>query len=321
VAQFKQLRPDQLSTTFGFKKGHELKVKAKAKDGPSREQAGVPNTAALRDEDVEHGQIIGRGGFGVVREGTLRLSDGKVMPVAIKMLAAGATEKDLARFEMELRVSHRASERCLRACHIYGSLQHEGELCLVMKLYTRSLHAYLDERRSPDGTNWINPLAHEEVVATAKQILEGLVQLHAQKIVIQDLKPSNILMDEHDQCVISDFGLAATVSSTLVTAQSSSVVGGTPAYKAPEQYDEESFGKISTMTDMWAFGCVVIELLTGFPPWRGKQPMHIMMYVAGKRQPPSIPGQASGALAELLQLCFSHEQSARPTAEQALLAL
>ena len=276
---------------------------------------------ALRGDDITHGAIIGRGGSGVVREGTLRRAGG-VAPVAIKMLGAGATEKDVARFEKELRVSLRASERCPRACHIYGSVFHEGALCLVMKLYTRSLHAYLDDRRSPDGTNWITPLAHEEVVALATQILEGLVQLHAQGIVVQDLKPGNILMDEDGQIAISDFGLAAMLSSTLVTAQSSSLAGGgTPAYKAPEQYDEDSFGTISTTTDMWSFGCVVVELLTGFAPWKGKQPMQIMMSVAGKRQAPPIPEEATGALTEVLRGCFSHVQQARPTADQALLAL
>ena len=141
--------------------------------------------------------------------------------------------------------------------------------------------------------------------------------------MVQDLKPSNLLMDEREQLVIADFGLAAILNATVAaTAQSTTVGGGgTPAYKAPEQYSPDDFGQVSPKTDMWSFGCVVVELLTGFAPWRGKQPMEIMMCVAGKRQAPPVPSEARGALAGLLRQCFSIEQGARPTAGQALLTL
>ena len=138
----------------------------------------------------------------------------------------------------------------------------------------------------------------------------------------EDLKPGNLLMDESEQLVVSDFGLAAVLGATVASAQTTTGAGGgTPAYKAPEQYDQESFGKVSPKTDMWALGCVVIEMLTGFPPWRGKQSMEIMMSVAGKRHAPAVPVEAEGVLAELLRGCFSHAQEARPTAMQALEAV
>eukprot|EP01046_Picozoa_sp_COSAG06_P059708 COSAG06_NODE_12444_length_1374_cov_0.585803_1_plen_305_part_10 len=280
---------------------------------------------ALRPEDVAHDTraIVGRGGSGIVHRGRLTWPDGRVEDVAIKRLQMGATPGDERRFQRELQVSLRAAERCARACRLYGCVVHEGALCLVMKLYAGSLHAFLDKRRSPDGSTCVQPLEHARVLALTVQILEGLVQLHAEGIVAQDLKPSNLLMDEREQLVIADFGLATVLNATTVTAQQSTTGagGGTPAYKAPEQYDADSFGKVSPKTDMWAFGCVVVELLTGFPPWRGKQPLEIMMNVAAKRQAPSVPSEARGALAELLRVCLLHDQSARPTAQQALTSL
>jgi hypothetical protein len=72
---------------------------------------------------------------------------------------------------------------------------------------------------------------------------------------------------------------------------------------------------------MWALGCVVVELLTGYPPWRGKQPLQIMMTVAGKGQAPPIPDEARGVFVALLRSCFSHAQASRPTAQQALALL
>jgi serine/threonine protein kinase len=108
----------------------------------------------------------------------------------------------------------------------------------------------------------------------------------------------------------------------MVTAQTTTVAsGGTPAYKAPEQYDSGQFGKIGPKTDMWALGCVVIEMLTGFVPWKGTPPLEIMMNVAGKRLAPTIPQEAKGVLSAVLQRCFSHEQISRPTAQEALAML
>ena len=285
----------------------------------------LPEEGALQPADVMHDMsaIIGRGGGGIVHRGTLRLPDGSRLVVAIKRLQAGATESDERRFMREFRVALRASQRCPRACRLYGCVLHDQSMCLVMQLYPQSLHVFLDKRKSPDGSIYVSPLSHEEVVSFTVQILEGLAQLHAEGIVVQDLKPGNVLMDERNQLVLSDFGLAAILTTTLMSSQSSSTMagGGTPAYKAPEQYDEDRFGKISPKTDMWALGCVITEMLTGFAPWRGQQPMQIMMSVAGKKQAPPIPSEAQGPLAKLLRNCFKHKQPARPTAEHALAAL
>eukprot|EP01043_Picozoa_sp_COSAG02_P022383 COSAG02_NODE_1162_length_14168_cov_10.478570_10_plen_990_part_00 len=279
-------------------------------------------TVELRPVDVAHDtrNIVGRGGSGIVHRGTLtRGADTE--PVAIKRLSATATSAEERRFRRELAVSLRASQRCSRACRLYGYVSHEGALCLVMRLYQNSLHAFLDARRSSDGTACVRPLTNKQVEAFAAQILEGLVQLHAEGIVAQDLKPSNLLMDENEQLFIADFGLAAILNATVTTQSMTDTGGGTPAYKAPEQYSSDDFGRVSSKTDIWAFGCVVVEMLTGFAPWRGKQPMEIMMSVAGKRQAPAVPVEVRGALGEILQRCLSIDQDARPTAVQALATL
>ena len=262
--------------------------------------------------------VVGLGGSGIVRKGTLRRADGRVVNVAIKQLQAGATENEERRFVKEFTISCRASARCPRACVMYGCVRNDGALCLVMKLYPQSLHEFLDARRSPDGSNYARPLSYGQAVALTEQILEGLVQLHAANIVIRDLKPKNVLMDERGQLVISDFGLAAMLTSTLVSASSAGGGGGTPGYMAPEQYDPDTFGSVSPKTDMWALGCIVVELLSGFPPWRGIQPMQIMMAVAVKKQKPPVPVGTGEELAWLLHNCFKHNQSARPTAQLAL---
>lgn len=291
---------------------------------PAQEMKPLGTTTNLRPEDVTHSvtDIVGRGGSGIVYRGQLRLLDGRTEIVAIKRLHTGATQHEERRFVKEFAVSLRASQRCSCACKMYGCVEHDGALCLVMKLYPRSLHVFLDARRSPDGQNYVKPLSNVEVVGFTQQILQGLTQLHAEGIVVQDLKPANLLMDERDQVVISDFGLAAVLSSTMASAQTSMHPGGgTPAYMAPEQYDPEGFGRVSEKTDLWALGCVVVELVTGFAPWRGKQQPEIMMNVAMKQKAPPMPAGVDGALEELLQTCFNHEQWERPTAQHALESL
>ena len=114
--------------------------------------------------------------------------------------------------------------------------------------------------------------------------------------------------------------LSAVISSAVVSAQTSTMQGGgTPAFKAPEQYDPDAFGIVSEKTDMWALGCVAIEMLTGFPPpWRGKQHLEIMTNLISKKRSPDVPPEAHGALKELIRSCFDHDQHARPSAQQAL---
>jgi serine/threonine protein kinase len=180
------------------------------------------------------------------------------------------------------------------------------------------------KRRSPDGTNWLEPLAYGQVCAFAGQILEGLQQLHREGITIRDLKPRNLLVDENEELIIADYGLATGGLTGASTAQSTTQGGGgTYAYMAPEQYNDEDFGKVGPPADMWALGCVVIEMLTGSPPWRGLQPPQITMRVGMKGQSPPIPSQATGRgpLLELLQRCFTPVQADRPTAQEALAIL
>ena len=91
--------------------------------------------------------------------------------VAVKTPLPGASESDERRFVREARMAFDASETCSGACRMYGCVHRDGALCLVMRLYPRSLHAFLDARRSPDGSNYIRPLAYGEVVSFTEQIL------------------------------------------------------------------------------------------------------------------------------------------------------
>ena len=180
------------------------------------------------------------------------------------MLTAGATERELSKFEKELSTITLASQRCDFVCRVYGAHQHEGQMVLIMKEYVEDL-TRMQQR--------VGAMPVRKALIYADQICRGLVSLHHERITVFDLKPANILIDENDQIAISDFGISKLQGTwSTATAATQSNVGGTPQYQAPEQYDsspetEGGFGKAATPADIWAFGCVLLSLLTGDNPW------------------------------------------------------
>ena len=108
-----------------------------------------------------------------------------------------------------------------------------------------------------EGTPLKGPLATEKAVAYAGQILDALDAAHRKGIVHRDLKPGNILITRQGVKVL-DFGLADIAGDPALTA--AGAVMGTPAYMAPEQWDGKP---ADARSDIYAFGCVLHEMLTG----------------------------------------------------------
>ena len=302
--------PDALS---GFQMNSELKPEMLQQPAPSwanDESLGFLPKMAVQFSN----EIVGRGSHGVVYKGRLRTATG-IQDVAIKQLAPGATEREARHFVKEFQISLKASQRCPGAAMMYGCvLNDENALCLVMKLYRCSLNHYLEERRDPVDYSRRQVLAPAQVADFGCQMANILAALHASKIIVQDLKPSNVLLDEHDNIVIADYGLAVMVERSIVSSSMSTAEGGTAAYMAPEQYDSSQFGKVSDKTDVWALGCIISEMLTGSMPWAGKRYPEIMTKVLMKQESPAIPPSLPDALYTTLRRCLVHTQAKRASA-------
>jgi serine/threonine-protein kinase len=155
--------------------------------------------------------------------------------------------------------------------HVYGLEQTGNTACIVMELVAGETLADRLEH---------GPIPLDEAIGIAKQIADALAAAHQQGIVHRDLKPANIKLTPNGTVKVLDFGLAKPVargaagsgSSMLPTMVSGSGVGtitGTVAYMSPEQ----ARGKdVDARTDIWAFGCVLYELLTGRPAFDGETP-------------------------------------------------
>ena len=126
------------------------------------------------------------------------------------------------------------------------------------------------------------PLELDEAIRIATQVAEGLQIAHKKGIVHRDIKSANIMVDDRNQAKIMDFGLARMTGTTLLTQEGAAM--GTIAYMSPEQ----AMGKdVDHRTDIWSFGVVLYEILTGELPFKGEHEQAIV-YSIRKDKPRPI---------------------------------
>ena len=209
-------------------------------------------------------EVIGRGAFGTV----LRAFDEKLQRVvAIKVLAPemAATSPARKRFLREARTS--AAVRHENVVAIYA-VEDEPIPYLVMEFIPgKTLQQRLDEQ---------GPLDIPNVLRLGKQIADGLAAAHAQGLIHRDIKPGNILLEGgmDERVKITDFGLARTADDASMTQ--SGMIAGTPLYMAPEQAQGQ---KLDQRADLFSFGSVLYQMLSGRPPFRAPNTMAVLKRV------------------------------------------
>ena len=248
------------------------------------------------EEDYELGAELGRGGFGVVLEGT-RKRDG--VGVAVKLPHQELAPDDLARIQREARLLG-----TLRSPHLAGlhGLLHTRE-GLVALVYDRVPGTSLAERAAAE------PPRVDEVIRWVTGVAAGLATLHEAGLVHRDVKPENVHVTPEGHAVLLDFGMLRPATGETVTA--TGMVLGTPEFLAPEQIRGERAGPSA---DVYALGCLLYELLEGRPPFRGSLPE-----VLGKQlntPPPPARSDLGGATWPLLEALLSKDPAARPSATQ-----
>jgi serine/threonine-protein kinase len=245
---------------------------------------------------------LGAGGMGEV----YRAKDTKLgRDVAIKTLpSALAKEADrLARFEREAKLLAALNHAHIGA--IYGLDEHEGTLYIAMELVEgETLEAKLKAGALPT----------EDALQLALQIAGALEAAHEKGVVHRDLKPANIMVLPNAQVKVLDFGLAKAFSgnpneaspahspalSVAMTQQG--LILGTAGYMSPEQASGQATDQ---RADVWAFGVVLYEMLTGLPLFRGESVPHILADVL--RAPPDwtrLPKNLHPRVRQALERCL-----------------
>ena len=164
------------------------------------------------------------------------------------------------------------------------------------------------------------PLPVAEALAIAQQIADALAAAHEQGIIHRDLKPANIRLRPDGTVKVLDFGLAKALpassalahpSSALPTAHlsESGIILGTAAYMSPEQARGQSVDKRS---DVWAFGCVLFEMLAGRKAFAGETATDTLAGII-EREPPwtTLPASVPASVRRLLQRCFEKDPKRR----------
>jgi serine/threonine protein kinase/Tol biopolymer transport system component len=253
---------------------------------------------------------IGAGGMGEV----YRARDTKLgRDVAIKVLPeAFAHDADrLSRFQREAKML--ASLNHPNIATIHGLEQSGGTSYLVMELVSGDT---LQERVKRDG-----PLPIDEALAIAKQIAEALEAAHEKGIIHRDLKPANVKLTPEGKVKVLDFGLAKAFagdsanddpsnSPTLSAAATmQGTILGTAAYMSPEQARAKAVDK---RTDIWAFGCVLYELLAGRQAFQGETTTEILAAVLrGEPDWQALPETTPLSIRVLLRRCLQKEMNKR----------
>lgn len=253
---------------------------------------------------------LGAGGMGeVYRSCDTRLG----RDVALKVLpeAFAADTERMARFEREAKVL--ASLNHPNIASVYGLEESDHRRALVMELVEGPT---LAERIA------LGAIPVDEALPIAKQVCEGLEYAHERGVVHRDLKPANVKLTPEGQVKILDFGLAKALDAVDATASDPSssptltrmathvgIILGTAAYMSPEQAKGKAADR---RADVWAFGCLLYEMLTGKHAFDGETVSETLACVIKDEPdwsalPPAVPPRIRG----LLKRCLTKDVKQR----------
>jgi serine/threonine protein kinase len=255
---------------------------------------------------------IGAGGMGEVWKAVDTILDREV---AIKVLPEGLARDSerLARFDREAKLLASLNHPSIATIH--GLQEHEGIRFLAMEMVPGEDLAERLKR---------GPLSADEVLDVARQVAEALEAAHDQGVVHRDLKPANIRVTPEGKIKVLDFGLAkafdpmqasgsidASLSPTITSmgTQAGGMILGTAAYMSPEQARGRS---VDRRADIWAFGCVLYESMTGERPFHGDTISDVLAAVLRLEPDLSrLPESTPRCLRRLVERCLRKDPRRR----------
>jgi len=271
--------------------------------------SATPRLAGQRFGVFQVGELLGSGGMGdVYRALDTRLG----RDVALKVLPPEFT----ADAERLVRIE--------REAHLLGALNHPNIAAIYALEQVGGVSGLILEL--VEGPTLADRLARgrcspNETVRIARQIAEALDAAHEKGIAHRDLKPGNVKVTHDGIVKVLDFGLAKVVESSVgavdrdhsgtlpVASTGDGIVLGTVAYMAPEQARGQV---VDRRADIWAFGVVVYEMLTGTLPFHGESTSDVMAAVLNKEPDWSaLPDGVPARVRELLRLCLTKDRRQR----------
>jgi len=263
---------------------------------------------------LEFGKVLGSGGFGAVYRGSYLGAE-----VAIKKLHipdGHVTAAQIEEFRKE--VENLQALRHIRLVSFIGAALIDSStsrsppsLCIITEFMNNgSLHALLHQKKEP--------MVLKQRLDMALQVSEGVAFLHGQSppFVHRDLKSLNVVLDLQLNCKLCDFGLTQSMEKTHISRKENE--GGSPRYMAPELFD--SRGKITEKVDVWALGCLAVEIVTSRNPHEECSSIQqVMNKVLLQKKQPFIDWSDVGEdMRTLAELCFEFNPVHRIDSEKFL---
>eukprot|EP00252_Welwitschia_mirabilis_P002961 TRINITY_DN12978_c0_g2_i2.p1 TRINITY_DN12978_c0_g2~~TRINITY_DN12978_c0_g2_i2.p1 ORF type:complete len:587 (-),score=154.81 TRINITY_DN12978_c0_g2_i2:76-1836(-) len=266
-------------------------------DGTSKlEFVKIPNDGT-DDWEIDMRQLkldhkVASGSYGDLFRGTYCGQD-----VAIKVLRSERMDLELQReFAQEVFIMRKVRHK--NVVQFIGACTKPPHLCIVTEFMSGgSVYDYLHKQK---GVFKLPAL-----LKVAIDVSKGMDYLHQNNIIHRDLKAANLLMDENEVVKVADFGVARVqAQSGVMTAET-----GTYRWMAPEVIEHKPYDQ---KADVFSFGIVLWELLTGKLPYDNLTPLQAAVGVVQKGLRPTIPKQTHPRVAELLGRCWQQDPTLRP---------
>ena len=240
--------------------------------------------------------VVARGGMSTVYLAKdLRLDRVVAIKVIHPHLAADPVFRD--KFFREARMLAKVNHANL--VNIYDQGDDSGNAYIVLE--------YVQGITLRDALRDSGALTTEQIVQVSKAVLSALIQAHSNGIVHRDLKPENVLLSDDGRIKVTDFGLARELSADTDTGS----LVGTVAYLAPEVIKR---GKTQTQSDIYSYGIMLFEMLTGKQPFSGTDAIQVAMMHTTSRVGSALSENSSASkdLDELMLYCTEPDAGNRP---------
>ncbi|XP_047330384.1 serine/threonine-protein kinase STY46-like [Impatiens glandulifera] len=235
---------------------------------------------------------VASGSYGDLYKGTYCSQE-----VAIKVLNPDRVNTDLFKeFAQEVFIMRKVRHK--NVVQFIGACTKPPSLCIITEFMSGgSLYDHLHKHKAS--------FKLPSLLRVALDISKGMNYLHQNNIIHRDLKAANLLMDENDVVKVADFGVARVqAQSGVMTAET-----GTYRWMAPEVIEHKPYDH---KADVFSFGIVLWELLTGKLPYEYLTPLQAAVGVVQKGLRPTIPKNTNPRIVELQERCWQQDPSSRP---------
>ena len=254
-----------------------------------------PKTFNLVYEELEMGDMIGRGSSSVVLHG-VHGPTGTVLALKIINLFDRSRREQLMREIMALY-----DAQCPNLITFYGAFYREGSITIALE--------YMDGGSLANVLSQVGPIPEGVLASIAYQILWGLAYLKHEKRVHRDIKPSNLLINSLGQVKVTDFGVSAELQNSIAMC---GTFVGTFKYMSPERIKNCPY---SYMSDIWSFGLVMMECSTGRYPFHEHSNCIEMAQTILDANIPELPNSLSREFREFCRQCLHKDPDLRLPAE------